>query len=244
MEKLDKLEFENKIANNEYAERFAKFLLADVYNAKFKNAKQSDRPDIQYINAKASEGMEVTSLADVYYNTLKRYKRLWGKSKLTLEEIVSVLPSILRGSLTINRYGNIVFIQSSGKNRSVKKSQQDIIATLNNKLAKLQKYKQFDKNNLLIFAPNLNIACNADRISEALKFVDKSKYNYVYDNVLVVTFDTLSVFPFKHSGRIQIYGIDKHTRESCDERATKDMPQIVPKNKKKLRTETQYEPCA
>lgn len=221
---MEKIDFEYKITNNDYAERFAKHMLAEVYNAKFKRAAQTDRPDIQSIDP--SEGMEVTTLSDIYHNTLKRYRHTWSKKHLTLEQIVSSLPSVLRGNLTINKYGNVVFTKNNGRTNSVEKSQNDIISAVKIKLKKLQSYKKFSKNNLIIFATDLNIGCNSDIIAQTLDKIDKTPYPTVYDNILILTYDTLEIYPFKSKGKITIIGIDKQTRDLCDNKATQDMTQI------------------
>lgn len=227
---MEKVDFEYKITDNDYAERFAKHLLTFVYNNRFKNALQTDRPDIQCPSL--SEGIEVTTLSDIYHNTLKRYRHTWSKKQLSLEKIVSNLPSVLRGNLTINRYGNVVFRKDNVRNNSLEKSKSDIISAVKIKLKKLQNYKKFNKNNLLIFATDLNIACNSDEISKALSHMDTSIYPVVYNNILIFTYDTLEIYPLKNKGKITIIGVDKNTRDTCDNLTNAQMPNKV--NNKKL----------
>lgn len=238
---MDKVDFEDNLRNKEYAERYAKLLLGEVYHCKYNYAIQADKPDIQYYGNK-TEGIEVTSLSDINYNQLKRYKKTWAKNDMTLEEIVATLPTNLKGSLTVNKYGNIAFSKKSGKRHSIKKWKDEIIGSVTAKLNKLQEYKKFDENNLLIFAPTLTKDLNAEQIAEALNLIDQTKFSYVYDNILILTYNSLSVYPFKNKGKFKTYYINEKTREYCNSQTIIYMPHTEPKPKKKHMGDTPPEP--
>ena len=215
---MDKVDFEFKINQKEYNECFAKHILARVYSSAFATAKLCDKPDIW--SDKYSHGVEVTTLTDTYYNTLNRYKRIWSRRKMSLEQIVKNQPSLLQGKLGINKHGNIILINTNEGRRTVVKSQKGIASTVVLKLKKLQKYKIFEINDLFIYAPNLHVACNNNKINHAITGVQISQFTHLYNNIFVFTYDKLHVFPMKDTGAARIIDISQEDREYADKFAT------------------------
>lgn len=222
---MDKVDFEYKINNKDYNEPFAKELLTITINNNLKHSKNKDKPDIWSPDDKY--GIEITTLTDTYYNTLNRYKRIWAKKGLTLEQIAKGQPTILRDKLGINKYGNLILLNKSDGKRTLAKSQKGIATTVAMKLQKLQNYKIFDRNDLFIFAPNLHISCTPAKIQQSLTNIEKlsniklDKLKYFYDNVFVYSYNDLIYIPFKQAGVMQVIPITEEERNLCDEVASK-----------------------
>lgn len=222
---MDKIDFEYKINSKDYNEPFAKELLTIAINKNLKKSKNKDKPDIWSPDNKY--GIEITTLADTYRNTLNRYKRIWAKKELTLEQIAKGQPSLLRGKLGINKYGNLILLNSSEAKRTVEKSQKDIATTVAMKLQKLQNYKIFERNDLFIFAPNLHGACSPAKIQQSLSNIEKlsnirlGNLDYSYNNIFVYTYTELIYIPFTDTGVMQVIPISEEIRNDCDKMASK-----------------------
>lgn len=221
---MDKVDFEFKINDKAYNESFARHLLGEIFDGFLKRSSNKDKPDIW--NNKDSYGIEITTLTDTYYNTLNRYKRVWARKELTLEQIVKNQPSLLQGKLGINKYGNLILLKTTQGKRTVAKSQKGIATTVAMKLRKLQNYKIFNRNDLFIFAPNLHVACTPQKIQQSLENIEKlasvklDTLKYLYDNIFIYTYNQIYIYPFKDIGAMQIIDVPTDMRERCDKKAT------------------------
>ena len=217
---MDKVDFEYSLNDKIYNETFAKVLLEKLFGYRFNPDVLCDRPDIW--STDGQYGIEVTTLNDTYYNTLKRYKRMWAKQGLTLEQIVKSQPSVLAGKLGINKHGNIILINTKGGKKSTSKNQQSIASTLALKLKKLQNYKIFPKNDLFIYATNFNASTTPSKIYSAISFMQKitgkniNSFNHKFNNVLVFTYNELIICPLTDVGVLQVINIDNDIRTFCD----------------------------
>ena len=227
---MDKVDFEFKINDKAYNESFAKYLLARVYNAGLVDSSNKDKPDIW--NASQSYGVEITTLTDTYYNTLNRYKRVWARRGMSLEQIVKNQPSLLQGKLGINKHGNLILLKTTEGKRTVAKSQKGIATTVAMKLRKLQSYKIFDINDLFIFTPNLHVACTPSKINQSLANIEKltnvklDNFKHKYNNIIVYTYNELLIFPFKSVGVMRVIPVTIADRDYCDTLATIDADKI------------------
>lgn len=222
---MDKVDFEYKINSKDYNEPFAKELLTIVVNENLRKSQNRDKPDIWSQDNKY--GIEITTLTDTYRNTLNRYKRIWAKKGLTLEQITKGQPSLLRGKLGVNKYGNLILLNNSEAKRTVEKSQKGIATTVAMKLQKLQNYKIFERNDLFIFAPNLHVACSPAKIQQSLSNIEKlsniklSNFEHFYNNIFVYTYNELIYLPFTDTGVMQVIPISDDIRNACDKVASK-----------------------
>ena len=223
---MDKVDFEFKINNKNYNEYYARYLLEGLYGDAFKDARIADRPDIWVEGENGGIGVEVTTLLDTYYNTLKKYKKVWAKKGLTLEQITRSIPSLLKNKIGINSYGNLVLIGNE-KRHSISKSLKGLETTIRTKLNKMQHYRQFESLNLFIFATNLSPDCSIENIHEMLKKIDKSKYPNTFDSIMIFNYDTIQIFPFKIIGKPEIYQVNDETRLYCDKLAEIEQTRIA-----------------
>lgn len=216
---MDKVEFEFKINNKYYNEYYARYLLEYFFTDIFKNAKVVDRPDI-WVEAEGehkSIGVEVTTLLDTYYNTLKRYKRAWAEKGLSLEQITKVIPALLKNKVGINSHGNLILL---GKNKSSpSRSLTGLETTIKIKLEKLQGYRSFDLNNLFVFVGNLNPECTVEKIFEKIKQIKTAEYPKIFNYIMIFNYDELQVYPFSEKGLPEIYKVSEETRFFCDKLA-------------------------
>lgn len=240
---MEKVDFDYKINDKVYNETFARHLLATVYDSNLKYSKSCDKPDIW--NTKFSHGIEVTTLTDTYYNTLNRYKQVWARRGMTLEQIVKHQPAILQGKLGINKYGNLILLNTTEAKHTVSINQKSIVTTITMKLRKLQNYKIFNKNDLFIFAPNLHSSCTPAIIHKCLNKIDRTtgakleRFNNIYDTIIIYTFTNLYIFPFKNGGNLSVIKVLPETCDYCDRLATiesekqnfqKDLKKLVKKD--------------
>ena len=242
---MDKVDFEFKINDKAYNEPFAQYLLACLYDETLASSENKDKPDIW--NLDQSHGIEITTLTDTYYNTLNRYKRVWARRQMTLEQIVKNQPTLLQGKLGVNKHGNLILLKTTEGRRTVAKSQKGIATTVAMKLRKLQSYKIFNRNDLFIFAPNLHVACTPQKIQQALSNLPKytnikvDNFKNLYDNIIVYNYTELLVVPFKQSSAIRIIEVPQEIRELCDQQATiaADKVNAAKELKKQLKKENQ-----
>lgn len=242
---MDKVDFEFKINDKAYNEPFAKCLLACLYDETLASSENKDKPDIW--NLDKSHGIEITTLTDTYYNTLNRYKRVWARRQMTLEQVVKNQPTLLQGKLGVNKYGNLILLKTTEGRRTVAKSQKGIATTVAMKLRKLQSYKIFNRNDLFIFAPNLHVACTPQKIQQALSNLPKytnikvDNFKNLYDNVIVYNYTELLIVPFKQSSVMHIIEVPQEIRELCDQQATiaADKVNAAKELKKQLKKENQ-----
>ncbi len=226
---MDKVDFEYKINKKFYNEYYARYLLEYFYSDIFKNAKVLDRPDVWAIDETGKTkgvGVEVTTLLDSYYNTLKKYKKMWAEQKLSLEMIAKSIPTVLRNKIGINSHGNLILV---GKNKGhfLSKSLIGLETTIKMKLDKLQSYKEFDLNNLFIFATNLNPDCTVEKIFEKIKQIDKSTYIRLYDYIMIFNYDTLQIYPFAETGQPKVYKVNDETKFFCNKLAEMEEKRIL-----------------
>ena len=223
---MDKVDFEFKINDKAYNEPFAKYLLSYVYDKNLTASYHNDKPDIW--NNYPSHGVEVTTLTDTYYNTLSRYKRVWARKQMTLEQIVKNQPTLLQGKVGINKHGNLILLKTTEGRRTVAKSQKGLATTVAMKLRKLQSYKIFDRNDLFIFAPNLHVACTPQKIQQALSSLEKftsikiDNFKHLYDNIIIYNYTDLLIIPFKQMSAMQIIEVASEIRNICDQQASAD----------------------
>ncbi len=217
---MKKIDFECKINNKYYNEYYAKFLLEHFYGEVFSNARIMDRPDIWVKNSDGKEciGVEVTTLLDTYYNTLKKYKKAWSKQQKSLEEIVKSMPRILKNKVGINDYGNLVLIRGDNRH-TLSKNLTGLEITIKSKLNKLQNYKPIDLINLFIFAPNLAQKFSFQKIFEMIKRIDKNHYSRIFDYIMIFNYDELQIYPYGASGEPEVYPVSDDTRYYCDKLA-------------------------
>lgn len=242
---MDKVDFEFKINDKAYNEPFAQCLLACLYDETLASSENKDKPDIW--NLGQSHGIEITTLTDTYYNTLNRYKRVWARRQMTLEQIVKNQPTLLQGKLGVNKHGNLILLKTTEGRRTVAKSQKGIATTVAMKLRKLQSYKIFNRNDLFIFAPNLHVACTPQKIQQALSNLPKytnikvDNFKNLYDNIIVYNYTELLIVPFKQSSAMRIIEVPQEIRELCDQQATiaADKVNAAKELKKQLKKENQ-----
>lgn len=223
---MDKVDFEFKINDKNYNEYFARFILETVYGEAFSDAKVMDRPDIWVESENGGIGVEVTTLLDIYYNTLKKYKKAWSKKGLTIEEIVKSVPSLLKNKLGINQYGNLILLNNE-KRHTLAKSLKGLETTIRTKLHRLQHYKNFASLNLFIFATNLSPNCTVEKIMEMLAKIDKSKFPSVFDSIMIFNYDSIIVFPFGIDGQPEKYDLDEESINSCDKLAQEQQSRLA-----------------
>ena len=227
---MDKVDFEFKINDKAYNEPFAKQLLTELYDKGLVHSSNKDKPDIW--NNSQSYGIEITTLTDTYRNTLNRYKRVWAKRNMNLEQIVKNQPTLLQGKLGINKYGNLILLNATGGKRSISKSQKSIATTVEMKLRKLQTYKIFNRNDLFIFAPNLHVGCTPQKVQQAISSIetltriDLSSFNHKYNNIIVYTYNEMIIVPFKDVGVLRIINVPASIRDSCDKVATLEAEKV------------------
>ena len=227
---MDKVDFEFKINDKSYNEPFARHLLAYLYDPILANAENKDKPDIW--NISSNYGVEITTLTDTYYNTLNRYKRVWARREMTLEQIVKNQPTLLQGKLGVNKHGNLILLKTTEGRRTVAKSQKGLATTVAMKLRKLQSYRIFNRNDLFIFAPNLHVACTPQKIGQALANLEKltnikiDNFKNLYDNILIYNYTEIMIFPFKEKGVMRIIEVPSEIREKCNALATKEADKI------------------
>lgn len=223
---MDKVDFEFKINNKNYNEYYAKFLLESIYADAFKDAKIVDRPDIWVECENGGIGVEVTTLLDTYYNTLKKYKKVWSKNEMTLEQIAKYVPSLLKKKIGINEHGNLILLNNE-KRHSITKSLKGLEITIRTKLNKMQSYKQFESLNLFIFATNLSPDCNIGSIHEMLKSIDRSKHPNNFDTIMIFNYDTIQIYPFKIMGKPEVFPVSEETKMYCDMLAEMEQNKIA-----------------
>jgi len=220
---MDKVDFEYKINNKHYNEYFAKYLLECIYGDAFKNAKIADRPDIWVESENGGIGVEVTTLLDTYYNTLKQYKKAWANQGLTFEQIAKVIPTILKNKIGINHHGNLILL-GNGNRHSLSKSLKGLETAIKIKLNKLQDYKKFESNNLFIFATNLSPDCTVEKINKHLtkifqdksSKIEKSKHSRLFENIMIFNYNTLQIYPFENRDNPEIIPVNDEMRLYCD----------------------------
>ncbi|MBQ8425380.1 MAG: hypothetical protein IJX17_05110 [Clostridia bacterium] len=219
---MDKVEFEYKINNKIYNEHFAKYLLSKVFDISLEKSKNADRPDILFIHKNESYGIEVTTVIDPFYNALKRYRQVWAKSNMTLEEITHSLPTILKGKLALNIEGNIV-LRSPYNKHLTENIINKLIEMVQDKYEKLQDYEKFEKNDLFVFATNLSENINVDKIKLVLDGIDKTNFKTTFDNIIIFNYNELQIYPKNQNEEVRVIKISNETIESCDKLATFDV---------------------
>lgn len=227
---MDKVDFEFKINDKAYNEPFAKHLLTQLYDKGLVHSSNKDKPDIW--NNSESYGIEITTLTDTYRNTLNRYKRVWARRNMNLEQIVKNQPTLLQGKLGINKYGNLILLKATGGKRTVAKSQKSIATTVEMKLRKLQAYKIFNRNDLFIFAPNLHAGCTPQKIQQAITSIETltniklSALTHLYNNIIIFTYNEMIIVPFKDMGVLRIIDVPADIRDNCDKIASEEANKV------------------
>lgn len=229
---MDKVDFEYKINNKYYNEYYARYLLESLYSDAFKNAIVYDRPDIWVESENGGIGVEVTTLLDTYYNTLKKYKKAWSKQELSIEQISKSIPALLKNKIGINKHGNLILLGNQNRH-SLSKSLSGLEATIRIKLNKVQDYKNFESNNLFIFATNLSPNCSPEKIFEMLKNFDKSKFKKLFDTIMIFNYDEVQVYPFSMIGKPIFFPITNETKFYCDQLANIEQERILSEYNKK-----------
>ena len=219
---MDKVEFEYKINNKIYNEHFAKYLLSTVFDLSLEKSQNADRPDILFADKNGSYGIEVTTVIDPFYNALKRYKQVWAKSNMTLEEITHSLPTILKGKLALNIDGSIV-LRSPYNRHLTENVINKLIEMVQDKYEKLQDYEKFEKNDLFVFATNISENIKTDKIKLVLDGIDKTNFKTTFDNIIIFNYNELQIYPKNQSEEVRVINISNETIESCDKLATFDV---------------------
>lgn len=235
---MDKVDFEFRINSKFYNEHYARYLLESFFSDTFKNAEVADKPDI-WVEGEGEVkgiGVEVTTLLDTYYNTLKKYRRAWADQELSLEQIAKSVPTLLRNKLGVNSHGNIILIGKNKRN-SLPKSLMGIETTIKTKLEKLQFYREFDMTSLFIFATNLNPECTVDRIFETIKKIDKSAYKRLFETIMIFDYENLQIYPLAEEGTPEVYKVTDETKFFCDKLADMEEKRIMKEynNKKAMK---------
>ena len=107
---MDKL-WEDNLDDKDYNEHFAMFLLTELYDQKFDSADVADKPDIQLFSKtkNGKVGVEVTSLKDNYIGKFYLFRNQSIKNQWTIEEIAHNMPPLLKGKVSLNRQGKLMF---------------------------------------------------------------------------------------------------------------------------------------
>ena len=211
---MNKLDFDYKLGVKQYNECFAKHLLEIVYDAKFLDAEQKDKPDIWDLSS--SHGIEVTTISDTYYNSLRNYKKMWSRQGFTLEQIIQHQPSLLQGKLGIDKNGQIILLNNNKDQYTVKKNKRALISTIEMKIKKYQHYKKFKHNDLFIFATSFGPDFNQNHMQSAIKNVNFRGFNQFYDNVLVFTYDKLYIYNLKEANLLNIFEVQEADIDYAD----------------------------
>lgn len=219
---MDKVEFEYKINNKVYNEHFAKYLLSTVFDLSLEKSINADRPDILFFDKNGSYGIEVTTVIDAFYNALKRYRQVWAKNNLTLEEITQSLPNILKGKLTLSIDGNIV-LRSPYNRHLTDNVINKLIEMVEGKYEKLQEYKTFEKNDLFVFATSLSENISTERIKAVLDSIDKSNFKITFDNIMIFNYNELQVYSQLPEHQVKVLKISNEVIDKCDKLATFDV---------------------
>lgn len=219
---MDKVEFEYKINNKIYNEHFAKYLLSTVFDISLEKSQNADRPDILFIDKNGSYGIEVTTVIDAFYNALKRYKQVWAKSNMTLEEIIHSMPNILKGKLALNIDGSVV-LRSPYNKHLTENVINKLIEMVQEKYEKLQSYEKFERNDLFVFMTNLSENIKTDKIKLVLDGIDKSNFKTTFDNVMIFNYNELQVYSQKEDGKVEVLKISNEIVDKCDKLATFDV---------------------
>ena len=236
---MDRVEFEYKVNSKAYNERFAKYMLSTVFDLNLEKAHNLDRPDILFISKDYSYGVEVTTVMDTFYNALKRYKQVWAKKDMSLEEISKNVPNVLRGKLGISPEGNIV-LRSPYNKRIAEGNLSELKSVVEGKLKKLQRYDKYENNDLFVFATGLGNTVPTDKIKSVIDSIDKSKYKTIFDNVIIFNYDSIQIYPQKTKDKVQVLKLDLKDIERCDRLATVDVIEYLREQEEIKRIEKEY----
>ncbi len=214
---MDKL-WEDNLDDKDYNEHFAMFLLTELYDQKFDSADVADKPDIQLFSKtkNGKVGVEVTSLKDNYVGKFYLFRNQSIKQQWTIEDIARNIPPLLKGKVSLNRQGKLMFYAKHRNPEYVDTELDCLQDTISTKLRKLQDYKKFNDNFLFIYATAL-AGVSVDKISQKIKQA-KGKFDHSYDKIMLYTYDTLQVYNYKNKP-LEIYAITEQLHEYCHNKA-------------------------